>query len=156
MKAILVAITALILLSVAALTVLGKMSQSGNPVGILDGRLAPCPDKPNCVSSEGPTDTSHFTSPILLTEPAVPRAMQIMRSVLIDLKGEVQIEHDTYIAASFTSPLFGFVDDVEIRFEPTHNRIHIRSASRVGYGDLGANQQRVEMIKKGFSEHIQQ
>jgi len=156
MKAILVAIAALILLSVVALIVLGKISQSGNPAGLLDGRLTLCPDKPNCVSSEDPSDTSHFTSPILLTDGVAPNAMQIMRSVLIDLKCEVQIESDTYIAATFTSPLFGFVDDVEIRFEPAHNRIHIRSASRVGYGDLGANQQRVGKIKQGFSEHIQQ
>ncbi len=45
-------------------TVLGYVSRSGQPIGIVDGRLAPCPISPNCISSEDKTDTKHYIAPI--------------------------------------------------------------------------------------------
>jgi len=48
--------------------------------------------------------------------------------------------------------LFGFVDDLEIRIDAEVSVIHLRSASRVGKSDLGANRKRVEMIKKSYRE----
>jgi uncharacterized protein (DUF1499 family) len=49
------------------------------------------------------------------------------------------------IEATATTPWFGFRDDVVIRMTPTTagSRIDIRSVSRVGKGDLGANAGRV-------------
>ena len=49
------------------------------------------------------------------------------------------------IEAIATTSWFGFTDDVVIRIAPngTGSRIDIRSHSRVGRGDLGANARRV-------------
>ena len=47
---------------------------------------------------------------------------------------------------------FRFVDDVEFLINPEEQLIHSRSASRVGYSDLGVNRHRMEQIQKGFSE----
>jgi len=55
---------------------------------------------------------------------------------------------DTYIAATFTSKLFKFVDDFEARFDAQNNLIHLRSASREGYSDMGVNARRIAAIKK--------
>jgi uncharacterized protein (DUF1499 family) len=49
------------------------------------------------------------------------------------------------IEATATTPWFGFHDDIVIRITPTSagSRIDIRSHSRVGKGDLGANAKRI-------------
>jgi hypothetical protein len=49
------------------------------------------------------------------------------------------------LEASYSSFWFGFSDDVVIRIRPTENgtEIDLRSVSRVGRGDLGANAKRI-------------
>lgn len=49
------------------------------------------------------------------------------------------------IEASATTPFFGFVDDVVIRIKPTAtgSRVDVRSKSRIGRSDIGANARRV-------------
>ena len=55
-----------------------------------------------------------------------------------------------YTHATFTSRLFRFVDDVEFYF-PDEPVLHVRSASRVGYSDLGADRRRIEDIRNRFA-----
>ena len=43
-----------------------------------------------------------------------------------------------------------FVDDVEFFVDAQQKVIHFRSASRVGYSDLGANRKRMETIRRAF------
>ena len=49
------------------------------------------------------------------------------------------------IEATYTSALFGFVDDIVIRVESAGfgSKVDVRSVSRVGKGDLGANAARI-------------
>ena len=68
--------------------------------------------------------------------------------------GTVQIEKDNYLAATFTSAIFKFVNDLEIRIDSTQKLIHIRSASRVGYTDLGVHKKRTELLKKLFNKKV--
>ena len=56
-----------------------------------------------------------------------------------------------YIRAEATTRIFGFVDDLELRFDDSAQRIHIRSASRIGRSDLGANRARVERLRKAWA-----
>lgn len=64
------------------------------------------------------------------------------------MEGNIETESDSYIAVTFTSSFFGFVDDLEIRIDQSHDAIHVRSASRVGYSDRGVNKKRVELLKE--------
>ena len=52
-----------------------------------------------------------------------------------------------YLYAQFTTKLMKFVDDVEFWFDPAANAIQVRSASRVGRGDMGVNRKRVEAVR---------
>ena len=67
------------------------------------------------------------------------------------MSGVIQAEKDNYFAATFASQVFGFVDDLEIRIDTDQKLIHLRSASRVGHGDGGANRKRVERLKSLFN-----
>ena len=109
-------------------------------LGITEGKLLNCPDKPNCVSSF--EDGDHQIAPI-----RSKLSMDEIKSKLLALEG-VQLvnEKQNYIHFIFTSKLFGFVDDLEIL--SNGNLVNVRSASRVGYSDLGANKKRVEKIRK--------
>jgi uncharacterized protein (DUF1499 family) len=60
-----------------------------------------------------------------------------------------------YIAATFTSKVFKFVDDFEIRIDAEEHQLHIRSASRIGYSDLGVNRRRVEQFRELFAAQQQ-
>ncbi len=61
--------------------------------------------------------------------------------------GRITHAEGAYLAAEFSSPAFGFVDDLEIRIDQASGRLHFRSASRVGYGDGGANRRRVDRLR---------
>ena len=118
-------------------------------VGIANGRLTPCPAKPNCVNSQI-EDAKHFIEPIRMAA-TPPEARARILKILNDLKqAKIIAAESNYIRAEFTSKIFRFVDDVEFYFPETKSPeliIHVRSASRVGYSDFGVNRKRIEHIR---------
>ena len=68
--------------------------------------------------------------------------------------GRIEAESDHYLAATFSSAIFGFVDDLEIRVDSSERVIHIRSASRVGHSDMGVNRKRTELLRKLYLEKV--
>lgn len=145
-------------LAIVALVVLlllvwqAHQSRAGEPPGLFDGQLRPCPGPPNCVCSEYPDEDAHYAAPIELAGMPASDAMQRLKRVIADLGGEVEIDYDDYVAAVFTSDLFGFADDLELRVDQRAGRVHVRSASRVGHGDFAVNRERVERIRRLFQE----
>jgi len=131
---------------------LGHGSKSGQAPGLISGALAPCPDKPNCVCSEFGEAAAHYIAPLDYASAPPEQAWGDILQVIEELGGEVVVANDEYIAATFASSLFGFIDDVECRLEPSRKRIQIRSASRVGHSDLGVNRKRVETMTRSFEQ----
>lgn len=150
MEKLLIVVAALALLAIAALFLLGYRSQSGAAPGLAEGRLAPCPDTPNCVNSEFASDTEHYVEPLVYPADDAAQVMPRLKTIIRDMGGSIRAEQPDYLAATFTSTIFRFVDDLELRIDTDRNTIHLRSASRVGRGDLGANRERVERLKKAF------
>jgi len=121
----------------------GWQSQTPPVLGLADGHLRACPDKPNCVSSEAPvSDGVHAITPLSATD------WQTVREAVESVGGTMVQADDDYLHATFTSRLFRFVDDVELRRDAASGLVHIRSASRVGHSDFGVNRKRVEAIRK--------
>jgi len=46
------------------------------------------------------------------------------------------------------------VDDLELLADEEGGVVHVRSASRLGWSDLGANRHRVEALHRAFAEAI--
>lgn len=112
-----------------------------NNIGVHDDRLAPCPDSPNCVSSFA-SDETHAIEPL-------NAEIREIEQVLVTLERTNIVEStDNYLYAEFTTRLMRYVDDVEFLFDPRSGVTHVRSASRVGYSDLGANRNRIERIRE--------
>lgn len=110
--------------------------------------LPPCPDKPNCVSTQA-TD-SHAIAPIRYRS-SQQEAMQRLLAALqtIPRVTIVQSGPDS-VRAEFRTRLFRFVDDAQFVFDDKTKTIHFRSASRLGHSDLGVNRRRMEAIRKAF------
>ena len=115
---------------------------------LIDGRFRPCPGTPNCVSSES-SDAASQVAPFRF-EGAPEAAWDRMRKAIAESSGRVVETREGFLHATFTSRVFRFVDDLELRLEAEKSLIHIRSASRVGKSDLGVNRERVEALRVRF------
>jgi len=90
---------------------------------------------------------AHSIAPLTYTGPW-PAARQKLLAVIRSMpRSRVVAEQEDYIHAEFTSAVFGFVDDVEFRVDAAAHVIHVRSAARAGYSDLGVNRRRVEKLR---------
>jgi uncharacterized protein (DUF1499 family) len=115
-------------------------------LGVHDGKLAPCPASPNCVSSQS-NDKDHAVVPIPFSGTSA-ETMADLKKVLSGMpRARTVTATETYLHAEFTSALFRFVDDVEFLLDDGTRTIHLRSASRIGNSDLGVNRKRVEVLQ---------
>ncbi len=116
--------------------------------------LAPCPETPNCVSTQS-TNDMHGIEPLTYdtdTKTAMTRLVDVIKSMK---RTKIVTQTENYLYAEFTSGFWRFVDDVEFSFDEESSTIHFRSASRLGKSDFGVNRARMEEIKKRFKESIQ-
>ena len=124
---------------------------AGKPegLGVKDGRLADCPDSPNCVCSQEDRETHHVDP--LKYEGDGPAALARLVKVIENWpRAKIVTRTDNYLHAEFTTPILRFVDDVEFLLAEEENAIHVRSGSRVGHSDMGVNRKRVEALRKAF------
>ena len=110
----------------------------------MSSRFAPVPQSPNCVSSRASEDDkTHYVAPFAHAFDAVKAAALAMpRTELVE-------EADGYARIVFKTRWLGFKDDLEL--EQDGDVVHVRSASRVGYSDLGVNRKRVETLRTRLS-----
>jgi uncharacterized protein (DUF1499 family) len=120
-------------------------------ISAMAGSLESCPKSPNCVSSVD-TSRGHYVAPLEFSGSAKEAQYRLLR-VLNQFEGARVIKFDkNLIEAEFVSAVFRFIDDVEFHLDENQNIIHVRSASRVGFSDLGVNRRRIEKIRKLFQE----
>lgn len=113
-----------------------------------DGKLPPCPRRPNCVSSEE-DDESRRIEPLAFNgTPAAAR--QCLKRAIQDIGGVIEFESVGYIRAVFKTTVFRFMDDMEFRIDPRNRVVHLRSASRIGYYDFGVNRRRTAALRQSF------
>ena len=120
-------------------------------LGVVEGKLPPCPASPNCVSSQSP-DKAHYIDPLRYQGTMAEARQRLLAVISTFPRTKITSLLDNYILCEFTSALFRFVDDVEFYIDDSTKTIHLRSASRVGYSDLGVNRKRMEEIRKKFKE----
>ena len=126
----------------------------GDGLGVTGGTLAPCPDSPNCVSTQS-KHTRHAMKPL----PFLQTRESTRERILSILKGiertTIVTATESYIHAECRTALWGFVDDVEFYLDETARVIHFRSASRLGYYDFGMNRRRMKKISKQYIEAVE-
>ena len=135
----------------------GLLKGRAPQLGVRDGRLKPPKRTPNSVSSQAalypdaPQKDYATIEPLVVREDA-RKSLERLRSIVTAMPGAQVIEsRPDYLYAQFTSGGLRFVDDTEFWFSPGENKIHVRSASRLGRRDFHVNRKRVEAIRAAYS-----
>jgi uncharacterized protein (DUF1499 family) len=129
---------------------LGLLGCAGKPpvnLGIHDGRLAACPSSPNCVASQS-ADEGHRVAPFTFSGDADAAFSRLKRVVGLRKDAKIVEEQAGYLRFELSTTLF--VDDAEFQLDREKKVIQVRSASRLGYSDLGKNRSRMEEIRREF------
>jgi len=124
-----------LLLSLALFHVVGPVPPE---LGVHGGALAPCPSPAHCARADWP-----------VADPQA--ALAALQPVLAGMpRTEVLEQTQTYLHATASSALFGFVDDVELHADTAHGLLQARSVSRLGDSDLGVNGRRLEALQQSL------
>lgn len=123
--------------------------------GLREGKLKPPSRTQNSVSSQaalwpaGEYAVEYATiEPFAFTQDAA-LAMNRLRDVLAGWPGARVVENNPdYLSVQFETRWLRFVDDAEFLLDPAARVIHVRSASRLGRKDFGANRARIEAIRR--------
>lgn len=111
--------------------------------------LPPCPDTPNCVSSLSDNEDQRVDP--LPGAPTPEESMALLESVIMSMPRTTWEQvSDRQAQATFTSLIMRFTDDVSFYIR-NDGDIDVRSASRVGHWDFGANRRRVEEIREALT-----
>ena len=119
----------------------------GNP----DRQLTPCPSRRNCVCSQD-TSARHAIDPLPVPESLEDPFEQLVQLMRDWPRAQLVTQTANYLHMEVRTALFRFVDDVEFYWNADESLIHIRSASRLGYSDLGTNRRRLERIRHQFQQ----
>ena len=137
----------IIIMTIGLLGMTGCAGERPLNLGTKDGVLMACPSSPNCVSSQA-ADEAHRIAPLTFSgdpDMAFTRLKQVIgqrsdATIIEEKPGYLRVELRTIL----------FVDDGEFLLDRTHSVIQVRSASRLGYSDLGKNRSRMEEIRSQY------
>lgn len=126
-------------------------------LGVKEGRLkAPSPS-PNSVSSQASLYPDHpqaayaAIAALPFKQAGAEASIQAVLHVLRDMPGVTVVQHqDHYVYAQAQTRWLRFVDDVEFWANPQQQVVELRSASRLGHSDLGANRTRMERVRSAY------
>jgi len=122
-------------------------------LGLSDGKLSACPNKPNCVSSQA-SKQSQQIDPFTYSD--IGRRQEVCE-ILLKLLDEdsaltLATREENYVHAEARAMMF--IDDIEFYLPQNEPVVHVRSASRLGRSDFGANRRRVEALRETFLSRL--
>ena len=126
-------------------------------LGAHGGKLKPPSATDNSVSSQAslypgnPQVASAQIAPLPLRGDG-PMTIARIKAVVEAMAGAKVVRSDAdYLYAEYTTRLMKFVDDVEFWYDPVAQAIQVRSASRIGKGDMGMNRNRIEAVRAALA-----
>jgi uncharacterized protein (DUF1499 family) len=155
-RTVLLTLLVLLLLAAALLLTAGQAGLfRGKPpllLGVQGGRLPPPYATPNNVHSQAAIWGGAYAHTLIEPLPAQaegPATMERLRRLVEATPGaQVVKAGPDYLYVQYTTKWLKFVDDAEFWFDPAASKIQVRSASRLGDGDLGVNRARIEDLRK--------
>ncbi|GAM54220.1 hypothetical protein JCM19231_212 [Vibrio ishigakensis] len=133
-------------LTIASLAVLSTACSSGD-IQMQDRSLNPCGDKPNCVSTQDDRE-KHSLAPYSLTKESSIDGIE--QAALSLGRAKTAVKESDYLRIEYTSRIFRFVDDLELRIQD--GKLIVRSESRTGHSDFGVNRERADKLRKALLE----
>ena len=100
--------------------------------------LTPCKESSHCALEKW--DVKNIREPLSDIQLIIENNP---RTNIVEMDGD-------YIHAEVESRFLKFIDDLEVTYLEDQNKIIIRSESRVGDGDFGVNQKRLNLLRNQF------
>ena len=151
--ALLVAIPALLVVAGQAGLLQGKPPTT---LGVTEGRLAPPGKTPNNVHSQaasfGPAYAHTLIEPLPGGPDGAATIARLRRLIEATPGAKVVRAEPDYLYVQYTTRWMKFVDDAEFWFDPAAQKVQLRSASRLGDGDLGVNRARIEALRQQLAQ----
>lgn len=111
--------------------------------------LTPCPDKPNCVSTDASGKAQ--MAPIPFAGSVTETQDALRRAITAQPRSTITREEPGFVAAEFRSRVFGFVDAAEFVIDADARVIRYRSGARSGHYDFGVNRERMDALRAALS-----
>ena len=118
-------------------------------LGVVDGELASLPDTPNAVSSQT-DDATRVVAPFPMIGTLAESKKHLLEVLAKQVDIEVRKDDGKYLHAIAITKTMKYRDDLEFLFDEDAKIIHFRSASRVGYSDMGVNRQRYDKLRSDY------
>jgi uncharacterized protein (DUF1499 family) len=115
-------------------------------VGVVDGKLYPCPRTPNCVSTQE-TRRGFRAEPVPFRQHPDSIHKKLLAWFDARINATVLTADSSYFHAAFKVPILGTYDDFEIFIERDKQLLQIRSLSRTGPFNFGLNRLRIRRIR---------
>lgn len=122
-------------------------------IGLRDGRLQPPSLTPNSVTSQAGLYQDHpqrsyaEIKPLRFNGSGTEAMRQLSELVRTTPGATVITQTPNYLHAEMRTSWLKFTDDLELLLDEPAGLIHVRSASRLGQRDFGANRKRVELLR---------
>jgi uncharacterized protein (DUF1499 family) len=134
--------------------IMGARFERKNPAGYVGAEKAPGGET---TIAEAQREAFPDIKPLLLDGSVDVNAEKVRRVIAamgMAILSDTSSEDGQLIEATYTSAWFGFIDDFVVRLQPdgAKTRIDVRSKSRVGTSDLGANARRVQEFFEKLQE----
>lgn len=109
-------------------------------LGVGPEGLAPCASPAHCARASWPVEDPRAALAALL-----PSVLALEGVELVETR-------ESWLHATVTSRVFGFVDDLELFADGPRHQLQARSQSRLGDSDLGVNGRRLERLHRALRE----
>jgi uncharacterized protein (DUF1499 family) len=123
-------------------------------LGVKDGKLKPPSKTENSVSSQAAAwKDGEYASAYAQIEPLrvadnAEASMAKLKAIIASQSGaRIVTERPDYLYVQFETRWMRFVDDAEFWFDPATKVVQVRSSSRLGRKDFGANRAHIEAIR---------
>jgi uncharacterized protein (DUF1499 family) len=127
-------------------------------LGVKDGKLKRISKTENSVSSQAdlwpdsPRLDYARIAPFKITGDGSAEMAKIADALKAMPRTVIVKQEPGYLYAQCTTALMKYTDDVEFYLDASAGVIHVRSSSRLGQKDFGANRNRIEAIRKAIGQ----
>lgn len=151
MQKFLIVLTAIVVIGLVARVAIGYFSAGLIATGLVktdasDAALSGCDDLQNCTASTA-TGKRNRIDPLEYDVPASEVIEKFSALIKSQPGTNIIVQDANYLHATFKTALLGYTDDLELLLDQNTGVLNIRSASRIGKSDLGANRKRIESLR---------
>jgi uncharacterized protein (DUF1499 family) len=139
----------LIILGIIVCLMFIKNNTMPRNLGVNNGKLAKMPSSPNAVSSQAKNEEKQV-APLSYIEDKSKSKLKIESIIGEYQSAEIITNTENYIHVVFSTSKMRFKDDVEFYFDDENKVVHYRSASRIGYSDMGMNRARYDEVADNY------